>query len=140
MKTKDFTSICTAVLILLIFPMSACNVPGSASGYEQWDENNDALLDQEEFAHAFADAGFYDNWDRDNDGFLDKNEWKEGWGTYHSDYNEDAYGTFEDWDVNADGKLGKNEFQEGIFEIFDEDGDSFVSEDEYYSWYEEISG
>lgn len=38
--------------------------------YEEWDQNDDNLLDQNEY-----NAGLYDTWDVNNDNSLDENEW-----------------------------------------------------------------
>jgi hypothetical protein len=58
--------------------------------FGDWDANDDAGIDNEEFATGFGDAGIYDEWDADDDGALSENE-----------FNEGVYGAYDDDDDNV---------------------------------------
>ena len=94
--------------------------------YEEWDLNNDNLLDVTEY-----NAGFYDTWDVNNDNRLDQNEWN----TALNDFGLENE-TWSDWDTNADGILDNNEFGVGFadtgwFSNWDLDRNNMLEEREY---------
>ncbi|MFD3001642.1 hypothetical protein ACFS7Z_14820, partial [Pontibacter toksunensis] len=94
--------------------------------YEDWDLNDDNLLDQNEY-----NAGLYDTWDVNNDNRLDENEWNTAsndWGLENE--------TWSDWDMNTDGFLNTSEFGTGFadsgwFGNWDTDRNSMLGEREY---------
>ena len=121
-----------------------------------WDENDDNLLDENEFY-----GSYYDTWDVNDDNILDENEWT----TASRDYGVEGQ-NWADWDVNKDNKLDENEFRtgaaknnyyrdwdknqdkmldereysEGIFSTWDADRDGSITNDEYNTRYNRYYG
>lgn len=98
----------------------------STDYYEEWDENDDSLLDENEYY-----GGFYDTWDTNNDNNLDENEWN----TSVNDFGLENQ-TWANWDASGDGMLDENEFRTGIgesnyFADWDADDDNSLNEREY---------
>ncbi|MFD2515066.1 hypothetical protein ACFSRY_14420 [Pontibacter locisalis] len=94
--------------------------------YGEWDENDDNLLDENEFY-----TGFYDTWDINDDELIDENEWTTASRDYGIENNNWA-----DWDVNRDNNLDENEFRTGFansnyYGEWDRDRDSMINEREY---------
>lgn len=94
--------------------------------YEDWDADGNELLDENEFATAYAEEGIFTDWDGNADGYLDADEWGEGADEY--DLDEEAYSMF---DVNMDNQIDDNEFRNGLYTVLDGDGDGGLSEDEW---------
>ena len=115
--------------------------------YEEWDQNDDNLLDQNEY-----NAGLYDTWDVNNDNRLDENEWNtasndwglenEAWSEWDTggdgalDENEFATGLgdnswFGDWDMDDDNMLGEREYTDGVFGLWDNNADGALDDNEY---------
>lgn len=94
--------------------------------YEEWDTNDDNVLDQNEY-----NAGFYDTWDVNDDNRLDETEWA----TASNDFGLENQ-TWSDWDTTGDGILDENEFGTGFannnwFGGWDADRNSMLEEREY---------
>ncbi|MFD3004073.1 hypothetical protein ACFS7Z_27225, partial [Pontibacter toksunensis] len=93
----------------------------STNYYEDWDTNDDNLLEQNEY-----NAGLYDTWDVNNDNRLDENEWNTAsndWGLENE--------TWSEWDTGGDGALDENEFATGLgdnswFGDWDTDDDNML--------------
>lgn len=98
----------------------------STNYYEEWDANDDNMLDRNEY-----NTGFYDTWDVNNDNRLDENEWNTAtrdWGLENE--------TWAEWDTNTDGFLDENEFGTGFadnewYGEWDTDGNNMLAEREY---------
>ncbi|MCX2740261.1 hypothetical protein [Pontibacter anaerobius] len=98
----------------------------SNNRYGEWDENDDDLLDENEFY-----GGVYDTWDLNDDDLLDENEWT----TATNDFGIENQ-NWKDWDTNADNSLDENEFRTGMgntsyYTDWDADKDKMINEREY---------
>ncbi|ARS35625.1 hypothetical protein [Pontibacter actiniarum] len=98
----------------------------SNNRYGDWDENDDELLDENEF-----NSGFYDTWDQNDDELIDENEWS----TATRDYGM-ADQNWSEWDANSDNNLDENEFRTGFansnyYNDWDADRDKMINEREY---------
>ena len=120
--------------------------------FDEWDINDDQMLDQNEFETVANDAGFYNEWDADADGFLSDDELNEGiYGVYDEDddgvFSEDEFNNwntawggdyeYDAWDVNNDNVLDNDEFytgigDAGIYEGWDVDNDGLYADEEVY--------
>ncbi|MFD2513246.1 hypothetical protein ACFSRY_05165 [Pontibacter locisalis] len=119
----------------------------STNYYEDWDVNDDNMLDQNEYM-----GGFYDTWDTNNDNRLDENEWKtatsdfgmenEDWITWDGNadgvLDEVEFGTnfakngwFNSWDTDRNSMLTEREYTDGLFGLWDENRDGMLDENEY---------
>lgn len=72
------------------------------ASFDDWDMNNDQVLDDNELFNGIGQAGIYDNWDMDYDGMLTDDEFNTG--------------VFNTWDYNNDNYIGFNEFNEFGFD------------------------
>ena len=71
--------------------------------WDQWDANDDAVVDESEFAAGFGEEGVYGEWDEDGDGALSEDEFNAGvYGMYDEDdsgdWNEEEYNDYEEED------------------------------------------
>ncbi|WP_162052226.1 EF-hand domain-containing protein [Pontibacter pamirensis] len=121
--------------------------------YEDWDTNDDILLDLNEF-----NTGLYDTWDLNDDNQLDENEWNTAsndWGLENETWSEwdttgdgfldnNEFGTgfadsgwFNNWDLDNDSMLGEREFTDGLFGQWDSNADGILDDNEfgYYNTY-----
>lgn len=60
-----------------------------------FDEDNDGIVDSNEWNEGFADTNWFSDYDANNDEYLDNNELNDG--------------VFDNWDNNSDGYLDENE-------------------------------
>ncbi|ARS35427.1 hypothetical protein [Pontibacter actiniarum] len=119
----------------------------STNYYEEWDENDDNLLDENEYR-----GGMYSTWDVNNDNQLDENEFttaSNDWGLENESWadwdtsgdgilDENEFNTgfadngwFDDWDADNDNMLAEREYSEGVFGVWDENDDNLLGSDEY---------
>lgn len=115
--------------------------------YEEWDENDDELLDENEFY-----GSYFDTWDINDDEALDEDEWTsasrdfglegQNWADWDAntdnalDENEFRTGItnnnyYGDWDADGDKMLNEREYTDGIFDLWDDDDDGAITNDEY---------
>lgn len=96
------------------------------SYYNTWDVNDDEGLDEEEWNNATRDFGLegqnWADWDTNTDNKLDENEFRTGAA------NNNYYG---DWDKDGDKMLNEREYTDGIFGLWDDDDDGAITNDEY---------
>lgn len=93
-----------------------------------YDENNDNLMDKEEFAawneawgrRDYADR--WDTWDTNNDNSLTAEEFTTGF---------DEAGAFDRWDVVDENVYTKEEVYNALFAALDTGGDGYLTEEEY---------
>lgn len=87
----------------------------TATDISGWDENDDALLQDSEWA-AYAREGFDDGgWDEDRDGAIGQEEF--------------ASGTVRAWDANRDGAVDEDEWRSGLSRWQEESASDFASLD-----------
>ncbi len=119
--------------------------------YEAWDQNDDDMLDQDEFT-----TGIYADWDADNDNILTEDEFTTGaerWGVTDTDFStldadgdgEVVYSEFNEnwdndavystWDGDDDGLLNNDEFSTGLYDSADLDSDQVITVEEE-GWFE----
>ncbi len=98
--------------------------------FDEYDENDDGLLDDGEFS-----GGLFDAFDANDDDILDENEYNAGFESYYGDDYE--YG-FSDWDADGDSEITEAEFGEGfgtygtgLYDDFDADGNSELTDTEF---------
>lgn len=130
-RSFNFFKILLAGFFLTAF--AAC--ADAERGYGEWDADDNALLDENEWGTAWGESGYYDRWDANADGILDENEWTTGRTTYLTGYDEGVYGGYGDWDLNDDNALDETEFREGVWGYYDADDDNYWAEEEYDSWW-----
>lgn len=124
--------------------------------FEDWDLNDDDLLDENEFNESN-----YGIWDTDNDGILEENKWKkdidqfgltgeawDGWDANHDnqvDKNEfnsalDDDNYFSTWDADKNKGLTEREYTDGIFGLWDDDDDGLLEKEKYEGYYRSYFG
>lgn len=94
--------------------------------YDDWDVNDDALLDNDEFSE-----GLYDTWDNNSDGIIDNDEWSYGF----NDEFGDEYSEFSAWDTDGNNEIDNNEFSEaynnsGIYDDWNTNDQEGIDENE----------
>jgi hypothetical protein len=134
--------------------------------YRDWDDNQDNMIDNNEFSNTFGETGYYsgidadddgvlndeefytsyyDAWDTDDDGILNEDEWALGTDSYLNMGGNDEYGVFSDWDLDTDSQVNQDEFQTGMeslsyYDEWDANSDSYLSESEvaegYFSYWD----
>lgn len=123
MKTLNY------VIILFLFSVVAlfgCNREENLT-FEDWDNDNDALIDYQEFEETFT-SNYYNDWNQDNDPYLDDEDF--------------LISTFDLWDLDNDAKLSEEEWLLGFdhyfgkyvgsaYEVVDTNDDGFISFEEY---------
>ncbi|WP_170984263.1 hypothetical protein [Rhodoligotrophos defluvii] len=100
--------------------------------FSAWDTNDDAGLNNEEFATGFGDVGVFDDWDTNNDDMLSQSEFDAGYGeldTAEANFNGTV--DYDAWDANDDDLLSENEFYDGVYTNYDDDGDNIIEEPEF---------
>lgn len=152
------------ILILIAFPtsflLSSCNEQNSYVSYDDWDQDQDEVINDEEFYegitatgyHANWDLnsddnvsdeevlrGFYRIWDSDGDGVIDKAEWQA-----NIPENADEFSNMDSWENDNQEGLSYDEFAETLagtefYERLDENMDDEITEEElsnslYYLW------
>ena len=134
-----------ALTSALAFGLGAA--PALADCHGDWDTNEDAMIDQNEFNTPYGENQWFGGADADSDGFLSQEEFSGGlYGTYDRDQDglfsteeqEAGFGISDDygaWDSDADGALSQDEFGTGIggstFTGWDGDSDGLISQDEF---------
>lgn len=130
-QSFNFLRIFSAVFLLTAFVACA----DRERVYTDWDANDDALLDENEWGTAWGESGYFSRWDVNDDDLIDENEWATGRTTYFIDYDEGVHGAYGDWDVDDDNMLDENEFREGVWGYYDVDDDDLWAEEEYNVWW-----
>lgn len=120
-------SIKSMMIFLSIVVVTSCNHKSNLT-FEDWDKDNDALIDYKEFEQAFL-TNYYNDWNLNDDKYLD---------------DEDLLtSTFNIWDLDDNDRLSEKEWIMGFdyyygnyvvsaYEVIDEDNDGFISYKEYY--------
>ena len=125
---------------------------GETGAYGAWDRDDNAMLDENEFA-----TGVYSTWDADNDLRITEREFEAGadrwfgedFETAFSDWDADGDGVinqrdfaenwdrdyYAEWDVNRDEMLDEQEFGSGVYETADLDSDQVITIEEE-GWFE----
>jgi hypothetical protein len=93
-----------------------------------FDADDDAMIDRDEFDTGFGEGGVFGDWDDDDDLQLTEDEWDAGFG---DSFDEERFGAFSDWDADASGFLDETEFNEGVFGAYDEDDDDLWGDTEF---------
>jgi len=138
-----------SLIAILLFSFTSANAQDTS--FEDWDSDNDGLIERNEFTSVFVDEYFsawntddqkglieegffresYAGLDSDNDGFLSDEEWLIGFNYFYEDYViEEEYAFV---DVNDDGSISYDEFYDVIYdtEMFtdiDLDADNYITE------------
>lgn len=117
-------------LLLIVF--AACNTNQEVGyGYADYDRNQDARIDRDEFNTVFSNQGEFEKWDIDNDRRLTSDEWNKGFNNYGSSYPYEEKGLFDDWDTDGDTYVDDEEYNEGFFDLFDADDSDDITEEEW---------
>lgn len=98
--------------------------------FDTWDADANAEIDENEFNTAYYESGYYDDWDADRSGTIEEDEFSDMAG------GED----FDDWDADDSGDLDENEAGEGLFNMWDDNDDEAIDEDEYNTYYDSWFG
>lgn len=138
-----------SLITIMLLAISFANAQNTT--FDDWDADNDGLIERNEFTSVFVDEYFsvwnsddqqglieegffkesYAGLDTDNDGFLSDEEWLLGFNYFYDDYIlEEEYAFV---DVNNDGSISYNEFYDVIYdtEMFtdiDLDADNYITE------------
>jgi hypothetical protein len=102
---KAFGAMVMAVSLFAAAPAAA------QEAFGDWDMNDDAGLDNEEFATGFGRTGVYDEWDADDDGALTEDEFNAG---VYGGYDDDEDGRIEEPEF---GDVGDDIGDGGLFDI-----------------------
>ena len=125
---------------------------GESGAYGAWDRDDNAMLDQDEFAR-----GVYWSWDADNDQQVTEEEFTAGTDRWFgedfesafTDWDADGDGVinqqdfaanwdreyYSDWDTNQDAMLDEQEFGQGVYQTADLDRDQVITVEEE-GWFE----
>ncbi|MDF9795688.1 Ca2+-binding EF-hand superfamily protein [Catalinimonas alkaloidigena] len=147
-----------ALGFIMMLGFSACNSSNNeGTAFQDWDSNQDELLDNNEFDNAFTNSPYFDNWNQDGDQYISENEfyqsyaamidenedgnisneeWDAAVNSYFSGYDFKVENLMEEWDQNSDGNLSKEEITSSLaesdyFDEWDSDGDEQLSEKEF---------
>lgn len=98
------------------------------ANWRMWDTDGDEMVETTEWnagfdRYDFDEAGVegIDTWDLDDDSLLDRDEFDVG----------TAADAWDDWDVDGDGLLASDEAADAVYDVFDEDDDGTVGQDEW---------
>ena len=118
--------------------------------WEEYDANQDALVDENEFGAGFGAGGVFGGWDEDDDELLSQDEWGAGmFGAYDRDgdaaWNQEEFGAFgerrfggyRDWDEDADGFLSEDEFNAGVYRGYEADDVEGWNQEEFGAYEED---
>lgn len=107
--------------------------------YEDWDTDNDGVINNSEFDTRWNEMGYYDTWDRNADGRINEEEWNSGVSDNYPNFDPNASGNnYSGWDRDGDGLLDKREFGEGNYSLWDSNNDGNIQDTEYKEWYRDI--
>lgn len=142
----------------MILAFSACNDRGKSEfAYEDWDTDQNEIIDNNEFDNVFTNSPYFDNWnqngddyiseeefyegylmmmDADQDSELGPSEWDEAFNAYFGGLDYDKDTAFKDWDVNQDGTLTKEEIRSALeetdyFDKWDHNNNNRIDENEF---------
>ncbi len=118
--------ILSLAVFIILFLAAGCGP--SQYGFDQWDSNDNDLIENGEFNQGLYDSEHYSNWDSDGDGSLTEEEWSAGTESW-SDYNGNV--GFSDWDLNNDKEISEDEFGNGFFDTVDEDNNYSIDQNEW---------
>lgn len=129
--------------------------PAEDTPFATWDQDQDQLLQREEFGTWAQDEGvfgdmvgaegldrealnerIYDRWDLDGDDTVTQIEWQTGTeGLYDADH-----GTWTDWDVDGNNELDMNELAQaherlGLWNEIDADADGQIGDRDLSDWF-----
>ena len=140
MKMRKTIPTVLAFLWILGLSLSACDT-GDSGKYEfsDWDQDENELLDENEFYRAYAGVKYHNQWDADQDTFIDQEEWERGVANYWVAYDIGELGAFSSWDPDVHGKLSENQFRQRIVKFYDKDGDGYLNKEEYQVWYNDFN-
>lgn len=138
---------------LLTFILTLTTATLWAANFDDWDTDNDGLIEKHEFKQNFVInyfnpwkgestmgiiedeffRGVYAGLDTDGDRMLTDQEWLIGYNYYFEDYV--VYEDIDVMDVNADGTIEYEEFYDVVYDTsyfsdIDLDGDNYISEHE----------
>lgn len=122
------------ILCIAFAAITGCNQRNDYA-YEDWDADDNNLIDNNEFNTSWNQFGFYNGWDVNSDNFLDEEEWERGIDENYINYNYDENGNYEDWDLDNDGTLNEQEFSEGSYSLWDTNNDGNIQADEFQEWH-----
>ena len=145
-------------LVIVIFFLASCTKSDEASfSFSDWDNDQDKLLDNNEFDSFFTESPYFDRFNKNTDDGIDENEfyqefiamidhddngqigpteWEEVFKTYFSTDKINKETALKEWDKNHDNTLTNNELvsslkEENYFGNWDQDGNGTVSEKEF---------
>lgn len=97
--------------------------------WPDWDIDQDAYVDRDEFGAGYAQTGYFDHYDADADGLLDETEVATA--TYGMmDLDDDGVLTVDEWDTWVDTRLGEAAVDLDV-DAWDQDGDGIITRDEF---------
>lgn len=109
--------------------LAGCQEP--AAEFDFWDTNGDGYISTEEFASKWNGMDYYADWDENDDNLLDRQEWQTRLDEYYYDWDNDQLSAFNDWDQDGNDILTPAELGRGTFSYWDENQDGKVSAEEY---------
>ncbi len=99
--------------------------------FAQWDVDQDGKISFEEFSNrARPEREGLEQFDGNNDGVLERAELEDHLANRHQEASERAHKRFEDLDQDGDGSVTREEAQRAAFKRLDQDEDGFISDDE----------
>jgi len=145
-------------LTAFAFIFFSCNDEGrSEFTYEDWDTDQNAIIDNNEFDNVFTNSPYFDTWDQNNNDYISEeefyegyitmmdsdqsgdlgpSEWDEAFNAYFGglDYEKDT--AFKDWDVNQDGTLTSEEIMSALeetdyYDKWDHNNNDRIDENEF---------
>lgn len=99
-----------------------------------YDKNADKKLSQEEFEDMLRSTNWFSEWDINDNSFINVQEWQDGIEKMYPGKDLFSKKTFREWDLNADHFINDDEFRIGMFKWWDEDGNEFISQEEFSEW------
>ncbi len=111
MKTSVLTALAPLLMVTFAFAIS----------FESTDTNHDGNITKDEFHGAAINDEVFSDWDTNEDALIDEDEYNDA----------QIEGDFDAWDVNNDSFLDESEFYDGTYDLFDEDGDSYWTANEW---------
>lgn len=127
-----------ATLLLVVFGAWGCSSNGDVIGdepmgggpvdtdFDDWDANDDGLLDEDEFGKGLAEKEVFEKFDRNADERLDEQEFTvnaEDYGLVNVEFNA--------FDADGNDFIDGDEFESGLFDTYDTDDSDFIETDEF---------